>query len=237
MRFHKIKPKRVSDEIYRQLKDLVLSGELKPGEKLPSERELAVQMGVSRPTLREALQKLEAHGFLKQIQGDGTYVQSAASPVLSQAFTEMLNKEDAMGDLMELRKILETWAAKTAAMRASDEEIANMKEYLDEMRSALDKGEVGHIPDANFHNTISYATNNILLIHIMNTIYQWVEKVSYEVRSRLYTDNERFERLYLQHQKIYEGINARDPEEAYKAMLEHMEYVVDEVNEIVRTNK
>ncbi|WP_265822711.1 FadR/GntR family transcriptional regulator [Geovibrio ferrireducens] len=237
MKFEKIRQKKISDIIYEQIKKMILTAQLAPAERLPSERELAAQLGVSRPSLREALHKLEAQGFLTQNHGDGTYVKSLTSQTIDKAMEEFIKREDAIVDLMEVRKILETWAAKTAAMRASDEEIANMKEYLDEMRSALDKGEVGHIPDANFHNTISYATNNILLIHIMNTIYQWVEKVSYEVRSRLYTDNERFERLYLQHQKIYEGINARDPEEAYKAMLEHMEYVVDEVNEIVRTNK
>jgi GntR family transcriptional repressor for pyruvate dehydrogenase complex len=237
MKFEKIRQKKISDIIYEQIKKMILTAQLAPAERLPSERELAAQLGVSRPSLREALHKLEAQGFLTQNHGDGTYVKSLTSQTIDKAMEEFIKREDAIVDLMEVRKILETWAAKTAAMRASDEEIANMKEYLDEMRSALDKGEVGYIPDANFHNTISYATNNILLIHIMNTIYQWVEKVSYEVRSRLYTDNERFERLYLQHQKIYEGINARDPEEAYKAMLEHMEYVVDEVNEIVRTNK
>ncbi|MGE4497355.1 MAG: FadR/GntR family transcriptional regulator [Deferribacterales bacterium] len=220
MRFQKIKPKRVSDEIYRQLKELVLGGELKPGEKLPSERELAVQMGVSRPTLREALQKLEAHGFLRQIQGDGTYVQSAASPVLSQAFTEMLNKDDAMKDLMELRKLLETWAARAAAERATEEEIEQLGEFLGEMEGS----EKDYESDASFHALISYASHNVLIIHVMNTVYEWITKVTYEVRSHIRTagGTEEVDRL---HRKIFESIKNRDPEKAYKYMLEHMEYV------------
>ncbi|WP_265820721.1 FadR/GntR family transcriptional regulator [Geovibrio ferrireducens] len=220
MRFHKIKPKRVSDEIYRQLKDLVLSGELKPGEKLPSERELAVQMGVSRPTLREALQKLEAHGFLKQIQGDGTYVQSAASPVLSQAFTEMLNKEDAMGDLMELRKILETWAARAAAERATDEEIEQLEEFLLEMEDS----EKDYESDASFHALISYASHNVLIVHVMNTIYEWITKVTFEVRRHIRATGGTKEVDSL-HRKIVDSIKSRNPEKAYEYMLEHMEYV------------
>ncbi|QAR31850.1 FadR family transcriptional regulator [Geovibrio thiophilus] len=220
MRFQKIKPKRVSDEIYRQLKELVLIGELKPGEKLPSERELAVQMGVSRPTLREALQKLEAHGFLKQIQGDGTYVQSAASPVLSQAFTEMLNKDDAMGDLMELRKILETWAAKAAATRATEEEIEQLEEFLNEMEDS----ERDYESDASFHALISYASHNVLIVHVMNTIYEWITKVTYEVRRHIRPAGGTKEVDTL-HRKIFEAIKSRNPEKAYEYMLEHMEYV------------
>jgi GntR family transcriptional repressor for pyruvate dehydrogenase complex len=236
MKFEKIRQKKISDIIYEQIKKMIMTAQLAPGEKLPSERELAVQIGVSRPSLREALHKLEAQGFLTQIHGDGTYVKSITSQTLDKAMEEFVKREEAIVDLMEVRAILETWAAKTAAVRATEEEIAHMKEYLDEMKSALDKGEVGHISDANFHSTISYATSNVLLIHIINTIYQWVEKVSYEVRSRLYMDRERFETLYVQHQKIFEAIKSRNPEASYKAMLEHMEYVVEEVNSIVKKN-
>ncbi|GAB1536215.1 FadR/GntR family transcriptional regulator [Geovibrio sp. ADMFC3] len=230
MRFQKIKPKRVSDEIYRQLKELVLDGELKPGEKLPSERELAVQMGVSRPTLREALQKLEAHGFLKQIQGDGTYVQSAASPVLSQAFTEMMNKGEAMGDLMELRRILETWAAKAAAMRATDEEIEQLEEFLDEMEDS----ERDYESDASFHALISYASHNILIVHVMNTIYEWITKVTYEVRRHIRLEGGIREVDSL-HRKIFEAIRDREPDKAYDYMLEHMNYVEKQL-EIMKTS-
>ncbi len=130
---------------------------------------------------------------------------------------------------MEVRKILETWAARTAAERLTDKELKTMEEYLKEMKQALDNQEVGHVPDANFHNTISYATHNFLLIHLMNSIYEWVEKVSYEVRSRLFKDHAKFENLYRQHVAIFEAMKERNPDSAYNAMLAHMDYIISEI--------
>lgn len=232
MKFEKVKQQKISDIIYEQLKEKILDSTLPPGEKLPPERELAAAMSVSRTSLREALQKLEAQGLLDQIQGDGTYVRSIASDSVDKAFEEYFKHKNSLLHLMEVRKILETWAARTAAERATEKELATLEEYLTEMKTALDNKEVGHVPDANFHNTISYATHNFLLIHLMNSIYEWVEKVSYEVRSRLFTDHDRFENLYNQHVAVYHAIKAKDPDGAYQAMLAHMDYIVSEIDEM-----
>jgi GntR family transcriptional repressor for pyruvate dehydrogenase complex len=234
MVFKKIKPKKISDEIYEQIKELILTGKLKPGEKLPPERELATTLGVSRPSIREALQKLEAQGFLEQIQGDGTYVKSATSDSFDGFLEEFAKKDNAIFDLMEVRRILETWAAYTAAERATDKEIAQMQEYLNEMKDAKDYGQIGYIPDANFHSTISYATHNVLLIHIMNNIYEWIEKVSFEVRSRMYTDEKSHEELFNQHSAIFNAIREGKPLAAYNAMNLHMDYIVKELNKVFK---
>ena len=231
--FQKIKPKRISDEIFEQIKRLIIDGKLKPGDKLPPERELATQMGVSRPTLREAINKLEAKGFLEQIQGGGTYVKSLGDNAVENAFEEYAKKKDAIIEIMEVRKILETWAAYTAAERITDEELKQLELYLREMEDALKGGQIGYDSDADFHSTISYATKNIFLIHIMNTIYQWIEKISYEVRKRLYNDYYKHDLLYKQHKAIYVAIKNRDPLEAYNAMLNHMNYVMSSVKKIV----
>lgn len=231
--FEKIRPKRISDEIFDQIKKLIVEGKLKPGDKLPPERELAKQMGVSRPTLREAINKLEARGLLEQRQGGGTYVKSLGDETLDYAFEEYANKKDAIVDIMELRKILETWAAYTAAERITDEELTQLEQYLREMEEALKGGQIGYESDADFHSTISYATKNIFLIHIMNTIYQWIEKISYEVRSRLYNNYYKHDLLFKQHKAIFIAIKNRDPLEAYNAMLNHMNYVMDSVKKIV----
>jgi len=231
--FQKIKPKRISDEIFEQVRKLIVEGKLKPGDKLPPERELASQMGVSRPTLREAINKLEARGLLEQRQGGGTFVKSLGNETFDFAFEEYANKKNAIVDLMEVRKILETWAAYTAAERITDEELRQLEQYLKEMEEALKKGKIGYDSDADFHSTISYATKNIFLIHIMNTIYQWIEKISYEVRSRLYNDYYKHDLLFKQHKAIYIAIKNKDGLEAYSAMLSHMNYVMDSVKKIV----
>jgi len=231
MKFEKVKQRKISDIVYDQLKSKILDTSLAPGSKLPPERELAVQMGVSRPSLREALQKLEAQGFLEQVQGGGTYVRSVAASSVDAAIEEFIKHKDSLKHLMEVRKILETWAAKTAAERATDEEIKILGGYLEEMRKALDHSEVGHIPDANFHHTISRATHNFLLLHLMNSIYEWVEKVSFKVRSKLFDDKDRFANLYQQHVAIYEALKAKNPQKAYDSMLAHMDYVISEIDD------
>lgn len=232
MKFDKVKQKKISDIIYEQLKEKIVSSTLPPGDKLPPERELAAMMSVSRPSLREALHKLEAQGLVEQIQGDGTYVRSIASGSVDKVFEEYFKSNNGLMHLMEVRKILETWAAKTAAERATEEELKIMEDYLNEMKTALDNKEVGHIADANFHNTISYATHNFLLIHLMNSIYEWVEKVSFEVRSRLFNDHEKFAHLYDQHVAVFKALKEKDAEGAYKAMLAHMDYIVSEIEEM-----
>ena len=230
--FKKIKPKRISDEIFEQIKQLIVEGKLKPRDKLPPERELAAQMGVSRPTLREAINKLEAKGFLEQVQGGGTYVKSLSDAVLDNVFEEYAKKKDAILQIMEVRKILETWSAYTAAERITEEEIEHLESYLQEMQEALHGSKIGYESDADFHSTISYATKNIFLIHIINTIYQWIEKISFEVRKRLYNDYYEHDLLYKQHKAIFIAIKNRDPLDAYNAMLIHMNYVFEKVKEI-----
>ncbi|PLX68891.1 MAG: FadR family transcriptional regulator [Denitrovibrio sp.] len=235
MKFNKVKQKKISDIIYEQLREKIISSELSPDEKLPPERELAAMMSVSRPSLREALHRLEDQGLLEQIQGDGTYVRSIAASSVDKAFEEFFKHDDALLHLMEVRKILETWAARTAAERATDKELHTMEEYLKEMKQALDNKEVGHVPDANFHNTISYATHNFLLIHLMNSIYEWIEKVSYEVRSRLFKDNDKFANLYNQHVAVFEAMQGQNPDAAYDAMLAHMDYIISEIKLIQKS--
>lgn len=232
--FQKIKPKKISDEVYEQIKSIILSGKLKPGERLPPERDLAVEMGVSRTSLREAIQRLEAQGFLYQVQGGGTFVKTITNGILDSAVEEFVKRDEAIFDLMEIRKILETWGAHTAAIRATTEEIDTMKRYLEEMREAKEKGQIGHISDANFHFAISYGTHNVMLIHLMKNLFYWIEKVSYEVRSRMYTNSESHEALFKQHTDIFNAISARDPERAYDAMLVHMHYIVGELNRIYK---
>lgn len=232
MKFQKIAPKKVSDEIYDQLKSMIFSGGLVPGEKLPAERELAKNMGVSRPSLREALHKLNAQGFLEQIPGEGAYVKSITGESINIAIDKFIQKDGAILDLIEIRKILEVWSAKSAANRATDAEIDTISKYLEEMRGAKDKREIGHIADVNFHSSISYASHNVLLIHIMNNIYEWIEKVSYEVRSRLYTDKSGHEDLFHQHERIYQAIKNKDEKQAAESMQFHMEYIENKLRKI-----
>lgn len=235
--FQKIKPKKISDEVYNQIKSIILSGKLKPGEKLPPERELASELGVSRTSLREAIQRLDAQGFIYQVHGGGTFVKTITNGILDSAIEEFVKRDEAIFDLMEIRKILETWGAYAAAERATDDEIKSMEKFLNEMLLAKERGEIGHLSDANFHLAISHATHNVMLIHLMKNLFYWIEKVSYEVRSRMYTNPESHADLYKQHTEVFNAIVERNPEKAYSKMLTHMEYIVGELNRIFKKNK
>lgn len=230
--FHKIRPRKISDEVYEQIKDLIMSGRLQPGQKLPSERDLSVELGVSRPSLREAIQKLDAQGFLEQIQGDGTYVRSIAAQSMDHALEAFIKRDDAIFDLMKMRKILETWAASEAAARAQPDQIDFMRKALAEMEDNRRYGTVGAKADIRFHNGIFQGTNNLLLAHIMRTINEWLEKVSFEVRSRMYRDPDAHLHLFEQHQAVFNAIKSGDSAVAYDAMLRHMEYVERELRKI-----
>ncbi len=238
--FKRIRPKRISDEICEQIAHLILSGKLKPGDKLPPERELAQKLGVSRPVLREAISRLIAKGYLEIIQGSGTYVRSSiADGILEEsAFQDFLRKGvGILPEVVEVRKILETWAAAAAAKRATSEELDQMREYLSEFEEAAKKGRLAHVADANFHLAIAYASHNVLLMHLMDSIYNLIEKVTYEVGLKIYRDPDAYMKLFNQHRAIYDAVASKDPELAYVRMMEHMIYVERCIREAVGRDK
>lgn len=229
--FKKIRPKRISDEIVEHIRDLILEGKLKPGDQLPPERELAGKMGVSRPVVREAIIRLIEMGYLENLQGRGTFVKSITDHYMrDRPIHDLLNRGAmVLPEIVEVRKIFETWAAATAALRATQEELDQMEEYLKEMEEAKNRGELGHVADANFHLSISYATHNTLLIHLMNNIYEMIEQVTYEIGAKMYNDPQSYQDLFDQHLAIFQAIKNRDPDGAYIKMLNHMHYIETEI--------
>ena len=110
--FQSVKPKRVTEEIIEQLLALFREGKIRPGERLPSERELAATLEVSRPSLREALKRLEYNGLLRTVQGSGTYMEDVAGPSFRDPLKEIIRGDSsAMADLAEFRGTIESWAA------------------------------------------------------------------------------------------------------------------------------
>ncbi len=232
--FKKIRPKRISDEIVEQIRELILGGSLKPGDRLPPERELAMEMGVSRPVVREAIIRLIEMGYLENLQGKGTFVRSITEHYLEdRPIHDLINRATALPEIVEVRKIYETWSAATAALRATPKELAQMEEYLGEFEEAKNKGELGHVADANFHLSISYATHNTLLVHLINSIYEMVEKVTYEIGAKMYNDPHSYQDLFDQHLAIFMAIKAKDPDKAYIKMLSHMHYIEEEIRKSI----
>lgn len=149
--FKPIKRQRVSDEIVDQVKNLISQGKLKPGDRLPPERELIEEFGVSRPSHREALNSLVAQGFLEVKQGNRTFVKSITSEKLQDPRSLLLKADtQKIFHLIEVRKAMETWGAFHAAQRVTEEDIERLEEVIGEMKEALDEGRSWEKQDVDF---------------------------------------------------------------------------------------
>jgi GntR family transcriptional regulator, transcriptional repressor for pyruvate dehydrogenase complex len=224
--FKSIKHSRVSDEIVNQLKSLISEGKLKPGDQLPPERELIKQLGVSRPSLREALKSLVAMGFLEVKQPKRTVVRSVTSERL-QAPLSLLIKADAQKifDLIEVRKAIEAEGAFHAAQRANDEDVKRLESILQRMNDAFEQGRSWEKEDADFHLAIGQATHNTIQTHLMSTIYDPLE----ESVAKVFTDRDKMKRLLQHHRQIFNAIKNHSPEEARERILKHLDFVEAEV--------
>jgi GntR family transcriptional repressor for pyruvate dehydrogenase complex len=223
--FKSIKHTRISDEIANQIKTLISEGRLKPGDRLPPERELITEFGVSRPSLREALNSLVAMGFL-EIKGKRTFIKSVASESMQNPLSLIIKADtQKIFDLIEVRKALEAWAAFLAAQKATQEDIHRLENILEEMRNAFEQGRSWEKQDADFHLSIAQATHNTIQTHIMSTIYDLLR----ESMARVFKDRSRVKKLLDQHHRMFSAIKSHSPDKARERTLEHLTYVESEV--------
>lgn len=227
--FNSIKHTKISEEIASQIKRLIVEGKLKPGDRLPPEREMIKQLGVSRPSLREALNSLVTMGFLEVRQAKRTYVKSVTSRLIEDPLALLIKAdEQKIFDLIEVRKAIETWAAYHAAQKASREDIDQLDMVITKMKKALEEGRPWEKEDADFHLAIAKATHNTIHMHIMSGIYDLLR----ESMSKIFTDREKVKKLMNHHQKIFNAIKNRSPEKARERTLEHLNYVESEVKKM-----
>ena len=218
-----IKTRKIYEQIVDQIGQLVAEGHLKPGDRLPSERELVERFQVSRASIREAISALEMMGLIEVRSGEGTYIRqvnidSVVAPLAWMLFIE----KDTDLELYEARKILEVQAAGLAAERAEEDEIKEMFEALEVMRMDLQIQRLGEDADHNFNYAIARATHNKILFRLMNTISDTMRKTLKTSRSKLYEDINTPEKLYKEHYFLYEAIKNHDVERAQKLMLDHL---------------
>jgi len=223
--FKSVKHIRVSDEIVNQVKTLISDGRLKPGDRLPPERELVKEFGVSRPSLREALNTLVAIGFL-EVKGKRTFIKSVASESMQNPLSLIIKADtQKIFDLIEVRKALEAWGAFLAAQRATEEDIKQLENILEEMRKAFEKGRSWEKQDADFHLSIAQATHNTIQTHIMSTIYDLLR----ESVARVFKDRSKVKKLLDQHNRMFSAIKNHSPDKARERTLEHLNYVEAEL--------
>ncbi len=225
MPFKPIKPKKISSQIADQIRSSILAGEFPPGAKLPPERELAELFGVSRPSVREALNMLSSSGLVTSHQGGGTVVLSLVESGGGNPLSELIRSQQERAlDVIEVRKGLESWTAYYAALRALPEDIRRLEEIVVSMGNNLDGSIHPEDLDANFHILIARATHNIVWLHLMQTIFDAMKQFQQSVWRAVYITAEDHELLFSHHSRIFDAIRSREAEEAREAMMEHLTF-------------
>ena len=214
-----VKKTRIPEEIVGQIRDLVRSGALSPGDQLPPERDLAQQFGVSRASVREAMRLLDTKGLVVVRPGAGTYITQDTVEAVAQALSSLMDGQlSPADDVFEMRLLLEPRVASMAAERAGDDDIERMKAILDAQGADIAAGGTGVEFDSEFHFSIATATENSALIAVTRAI----SDILSQSRQDSLLSPER-SRLSLQsHRRILTAIERRQPGKAQQAMQEHI---------------
>ncbi|MEL1136460.1 FadR/GntR family transcriptional regulator [Desulfitobacterium sp. THU1] len=218
-----IKTKKIYEEIIEQIRILVIKGELKSGDRLPSERDLAVRFNVSRASVREALSALEMMGLVEIRSGEGTFIKEVNLDSVVTPLAWVLSMEkDILIELLEVRKMLEGQTVALAAKRAAPEDLRELADALKAMLDDMQMGRLGEEADMRFHYAVARASKNKILLRLMNAISDTMHQSLKASRVRLYEENVSPERLYKEHVFILEAITKQNDEDARRYMLEHL---------------
>lgn len=210
-----------AEEVISQLREMIHRGELRPGDRLPPERDLAKLFGVSRPTLRAGIRSLAAVGVLQSRQGAGTFVVKTEGPpsLDSHPLRLMASLHGFTSEEMfEARRSLEMAVAGLAAERAAGEQLAAMSEEIAGMYASLDEPEQFLVHDMRFHQTVAAASGNRILTSLMNM----VATILFDVRSKTVKRATDLKESAEMHRRIYRAIRDRDPDAARNAMRDHL---------------
>ena len=205
------------------LRDLVATGQLGPGDRLPAERDLAERLGVGRNSIREALRELQMVGLVESRRGAGTFVRSADSRVLMAPFQTVITMAAGLPeDVMEFRRMFEPEVAAMAARNINDEGIARLASALRRFDDAVEASDHALDADVGFHEAVARCTGNALVLGIQ----QALARLFADMRHRLVESSyEPGNRVARGHQALFGAIVAGDPEAAREVMLEHLEEV------------
>lgn len=226
--FRKIIHDRTADSVIRQIEDLVLDGILRPGDRLPAERDLSQELDVSRPILRDALKALERQGLLVSRPGDGTFVAGIVGTVFDAPMVDLVRRHPrALSDFLEFRRQVEGLASAFAAVRATDADLAILELVIAAMQAAHDKADPAEESrlDVEFHTAIMEAAHNIVLLHTMRSCYLLMADGVFHNRDRLYAHPPHRLALLSQHRAIHAAIAARRPDAARAAAEEHIAFI------------
>ena len=226
--FSRIEHARTADGVIRQIETLILEGVLRDGDRLPGERDLARQLDVSRPILREALKMLEERGLILTRHGGGTYVADIIGQVFTTPVRELIaTHRKATADYLEYRREMEAVAAEFAARRATPEDLVLLQAIMKRMDAAhaSEDFEAEAACDVEFHNAVGECAHNIVLLHTLRACYRLLSDGVFLNRARIYELPDARNTLLAQHRAIHDAIVAGNPEAARAAAVAHIDVV------------
>ena len=229
VQFNPVRVAKITESIVEAVEEMLLDGTLKPGDRLPPERDLAVRFTVSRPSLREALVVLESRGLLQSRRGGGTFVCDVVAPTITDPLVHLLRRRPASAfDVLELRHALEEVAAYYAAERASEHDLKTIAGCHARLVAAYaDDGDPQEEANADteFHLAVADASHNIALVHVMRGLFNLLRADIARNLSDLRIDLDTHQIVQKQHFEIFEAIQKREPEAAREAAHRHLAFI------------
>ncbi|HHY81654.1 MAG TPA: FadR family transcriptional regulator [Clostridiales bacterium] len=225
--------KKTYEAIIDLIKIDIMNGKIKPGQKLPPERELAKKFNVSRTSIREALRTLEILGVIKSVQGSGNYITGDVEKSLIESMSMMflLQQIDSL-EFYQFREALELKAAMLAVQNIDDEKIMKLEELVSEMAQSEDEADRSAL-DKQLHDTIAAASNNSMIIQILDILSEVISKDIKQRRSEILSDPDNIKRLQKIHEEMVYGLKQRDLQATYAAFTKHFDLIA----EYLRTNQ
>ena len=227
-----VKTSRLYEQIVQQVEDAILKGQLKPGDQLPAERDLAHSFGVSRTAVREAVKTLREKGLVEAYSGRGTFVTNGTSHSIRQSLDLMIriNPLEGSANLAELRLVLEPEIAALAAARIEEQLLSTMREAVEEMDRSLRDPDAYVEADLDFHLALAEAAGNPLILSLLDSIVGLLR----EQRSRIFNVDGGPERGQFHHKRILAAVEQGNPEAAREAMRAHLQQVLEDSSSLAR---
>lgn len=211
------------EQVVKQIQGLIFEKQLVPGMKLPSERDLCEQLGVSRTVLREAVRMLVSKGLLETRPGVGTTVREVSSTQISEPLSLLLSTGKAsisLDHIHQVRRILEVEIAEIAALQAAEEDLGELKRILEAMEQARnERGGFAEL-DSRFHAALARTTHNPLIVILLDSI----QDLMLDVRLLVQEYPDLYDEVMPDHRAILERVSARDPRGSRRAMQTHLEH-------------
>ena len=222
--FEEISVRKVSEQIVEQIKKLISEGKLEPGQKMPSERELAERLGVGRSSLREALNTLAAQGLVEIRKRQGVFLKTVSSSLTFEPLKEYLRHNgDKLPQLYEIRHDLELASAFLASRRRTNKDLEAIRATIDTLKQTPVRSLQWWEHDCNFHLAVARATHNVLRVHILKDLFALSQELAEELVSSFARDRNNLATLIEQHEAIYDAIASQDEDRARQVMNEHLD--------------